>query len=76
MFIFQVTPEKPQKLACLSGKLLLHFLVSYTETCLNPPQSYALHFVSLSSTIGYAVICAKLFMVHNLATYKTISFDW
>jgi len=43
------------------------------ETCLNPPQNYALPFMSLCSTIGYAVICEKLFMVQNPATYKTIS---
>jgi len=42
------------------------------ETSLNQPQNYALPFISLCSTIGYAVIYAKLFMVQNLATYKTI----
>jgi hypothetical protein len=74
MFIFQVTPVKPQKLVCLSGKMFLQFLISYMEIGLNPPQNYALPFMSLCSTIGYTVICAKLFVVQNLATYKTICF--
>lgn len=72
MFIFHVTPEKPQKRACLSGKLFLQFSVSYKETSLNPPQNYALSSMPLCSTIGYAVIRAKLFVVQNLATYITI----
>ena len=73
MFIFHVTPEKPQKKsACLSGELFLQFSISYKETSLNPPKNYALSFMSLCSTIGCAVIRAKLFVVHNPATYETI----
>jgi len=72
VFVFHVTPEKPQKLVCLGGKLFLQFSVSDKETCLNPLQNCALSFMSLCSTIGCAVKRAKLFMVQNLVTYKTI----